>query len=307
MKTESDINNFDILITIRSDINGLFLDIDNKLKTLNALHTDLVKTHIDSNYRLGLDSFHFQNRLIQLENDSMKTIFTYIDNRIYCEYYKLYKIIYEYITSDLNDKLFSDKLGTTYKKFPIYKDLEPTKVYDFSITHEISSSIDYFISEFKEYIIGKKRDLEIEERKASSGINIHNLVNEQDYKIRLVEEKTNMFMRYLNTFNRHHTNYFNRLLSKLKLMNDIVNEDINLKQNSSLQIKKQIKQPVSDIMFAELSSSPLQNKVLQNESMELEPMVDTEPLVKIEPIVLEESIIIIDTQNINLNTMQSDD
>ena len=307
MNTEDENNNFDILITIRSDINGLFVDIDNKLKTLNALHTDLVKTHVDSNYRLGLDSFHFQNRLIQLENDSMKTIFTYIDNRIYCEYYKLYKIIYEYITSDLNDKLFSDKLGTTYKKFPIYKDLEPTKVYDFSITHEISSSIDYFISEFKEYIIGKKRDLEIEERKASSGINIHNLVNEQDYKIRLVEEKTNMFMRYLNTFNRHHTNYFNRLLSKLKLMNDIVNEDINLKQNSSLQIKKQIKQPVSDIMFAELSSSPLQNKVIQNESMELEPMVDTEPLVKIEPIVLEESIIIIDTQNINLNTMQSDD
>jgi hypothetical protein len=301
MNTERENNNFDILTTIRSDINALFIDIDNKLKTLNALHADLVKTHIDSNYRLGLDSFHFQNRLIQLENDSMKTIFTYIDNRIYCEYYKLYKIICEYITNELNDKLFSDKLGTTYKKFPNYKDLEPTKVYDFNTTQEISSSIEYFISEFKEYIIGKKHDLEVEERKANSGINIHNLVNEQAYKIRLVEEKTNMFMRYLNTFNTHHTNYFNRLLSKLKLMNDIVNEDINLKQNSSLQIKKQVKQPVSDIMFAELSSFPLQNKVIQNKYMELEPMVDTEPLVQIEP------IIITDLQTINENTMQSDD
>jgi len=313
MNTEPDNNNFDILITIRSDINGLFVDIDNKLKSLNALHTDLVKTHVDSNYRLGLDSFHFQNRLIQLENDSMKTIFTYIDNRIYCEYYKLYKIMCEYITNELNDKLFSDKLGTTYKKFPNYKDLEPTKVYDFNTTQEISTSINYFITELEEYIIAKKRDLEVEERKANSGINIHNLVNEQSFKILLIEEKTNMFMRYLNTFNTHHTNYFNRLMSKLKLMNDIVNEDINLKQNSSLQIKKQFKQPVPEIMFAELSSSPVQTilcqpKVIQTEYTES--VVQSEPVIyieQIEPIVLEESIIIADEQNITLNIAQTDD
>ena len=310
MNTEDENNNFDILITIRSDINGLFVDIDNKLKTLNALHTDLVKTHVDSNYRLGLDSFHFQNRLIQLENDSMKTIFTYIDNRIYCEYYKLYKIICEYITNELNDKLFADKLVASHKKFPIYKDLEPTKVYDFNTTQEISSSIDYFISEFKEYIIGKKRELEVEERKASSGINIHNLVNEQDHKIRLVEEKTNMFMRYLNTFNTHHTNYFNRLLSKLKLMNDIVNEDINLKQNSSLQIKKQIKQPVSDIMFTELSSSPVQTilcqpKVIQSEYTEIITLKEQESTVIEEPLV-EEPKIVADEPTITM-TVQKDD
>jgi hypothetical protein len=297
MNTEGENNNFDILITIRSDINDLFVDIDNKLKTLNALHTDLVKTHVDSSYRLGLDSFHFQNRLIQLENDSMKTIFIYIDNRIYCEYYKLYKIICEYITSDLNDKLFADKLVASHKKFPIYKDLEPTKVYDFNTTQEISSSIDYFISEFKEYIIVKKRELEIEERKANSGINIHNLVNEQDYKIRLVEEKTNMFMRYLNTFNTHHTNYFNRLMSKLKLMNDIVNEDINLKQNTSLQMKKQIKQPVQEIMFAELSSSPVQTE--HTESVVYQEQIESN--------IVEEPLIVTHEQNINLNTVQTDE
>jgi len=305
MKTDSENNNFDILITIRSDINGLFLDIDNKLKILNTLHTDLVKTHVDSNYRLGLDSFHFQNRLIQLENDNMKIIFTYIDNRIYCEYYKLYKIICEYITSDLNDKLFSDKLVTTYKRFPNYKDLEPTKVYDFSITQEISTSINYFISEFQEYIIGKKRELEVEERKANAGINIHNLVNEQDYKIRLVEEKTNMFMRYLNTFNTHHTNYFNRLMVKLKLMNDIVNEDIDLKQNTSLQIKKQIKQPVSDIMFNELRTSPVQNGLFQPSSTQTH-YIEFIPFKEQESLIEESAEIVSDEPNITM-TMQTDD
>ena len=234
-----EMNNFEIITTMRSDINAIFADIDNKLKTLNSLHTDLVKTHLDSNYRFGLDSFHFQNRLIQIENENMKTLFCYIDNRIYCEYYKLYRIIYEYILCGLNDKSFSDKLIALHKKFPIYKDLEPTKVYDFNITHEISSSINYYISELQTYINLKRQELTVEQAKANSGINIHNLINEHEYKISLLEEKTNMFLRYLNTFHIHHSKYLDRLMTKLQLVNNIVNEDINLKQNNLLQIKSQ--------------------------------------------------------------------
>ena len=239
LQRPTETNNFEIISSMRIDINNIFGEIDNKLKNLNALHTDLVKTHLDSNYRFGLDSFHFQNRLIQIENDNMKALFVYIDNRIYCEYYKLYRIIYEYIADGLNDKSFSDKLVALHKKFPIYKDLEPTKVYDFNITHEISNSINYYINELQAHISLKKRDLEIEQAKANSGINIHNLINEHVYKISLLEEKTNMFLRYLNTFHIHHTKYLDRLISKLRLINNIVNEDINLKQNNSLQMKSQ--------------------------------------------------------------------
>ena len=65
------------------------------------------------------------------------------------------------------------------------------------------------------------------------------MINEHVYKISLLEEKTNMFLRYLNTFHIHHTKYLDRLISKLRLINNIVNEDINLKQNNSLQMKSQ--------------------------------------------------------------------
>jgi hypothetical protein len=266
--TDSDIeiNKFDLIQSLRSDINSIFSDIDNKLKMLNAVHTDLVKTHIDSHYRFGLDSFHFQNRLIQLENDNMKTIFLYIDNRIYCEYYKLYRIICEYVTTDLNDKSFADKVAALYKKFPIYKDLEPTKVYDFSITNEINSSINQIILELQNYNLLKKSELENEQKKASSGINIHNLIHEQVYRISLLEEKINMFMRYLDTFHTHHTNYLNRLIIKLKLMNQIVNEDISLKQNFSFQTKPKIpNDQVSALTHIQLGSSPRENMIIASQ------------------------------------------
>ena len=44
--------NFEILKNMRIEINGIFTDIDNKIKNLNTIHMDLVKTHHDSNYRL---------------------------------------------------------------------------------------------------------------------------------------------------------------------------------------------------------------------------------------------------------------
>ena len=267
-------NNFEIITSMRIEINNIFGEIDNKLKNLNALHTDLVKTHLDSNYRFGLDSFHFQNRLIQIENDNMKSLFVYIDNRIYCEYYKLYRIIYEYIADGLNDKSFSDKLVALHKKFPIYKDLEPTKVYDFNITHEISNSINYYINELQTHISLKKRDLEIEQAKANSGINIHNLINEHVYKISLLEEKTNMFLRYLNTFHIHHTKYLNRLMSKLRLISNIVNEDIDLKQNSSLQIKSHTRAYANIISLPTIPESEENSIQASHQAFDVVPIID---------------------------------
>ena len=72
---------------LRNDLTTIFTEIDTKLNALTHIYTDMVKTHIDKNYTLGLDSFYFQNKLIQLEYDSMKTIFNFIDKRVYHYYF----------------------------------------------------------------------------------------------------------------------------------------------------------------------------------------------------------------------------
>ena len=129
------------------------------------MYQDLVKTHHDKNYMIGLDSFHFQNKLIQLEYDNMKNVFNFIDNRIYCEYYKLHRMLYDFIQKEIKEKTIVEKLFISYKKYPIYKDLEPTKVYDLNVTYEINSSINQIISELQIYTNLKKRELELEEKK----------------------------------------------------------------------------------------------------------------------------------------------
>lgn len=238
----NNINDFNTIKRLRTDLNNIFTEIDTKLNVLTHIYTDMVKTHVDKNYTLGLDSFHFQNKLIQMEYDNMKNVFNFIENRIYCEYYKLLKMLYDFINKEIKDKEIVDKLLITHKHYPPYKDLEPTKIYDFNITTEINNTINNIIKGLKSYLIGKKEELNEKKQHSKMGINIDNMIHEQQYNIIILEERINMFENYLNTFGSHHSKYFSRLTIKVKLMLGVVNEDFHLKNSKSLHLKKSIKQ-----------------------------------------------------------------
>lgn len=234
---------FNKIKEMRNGLNNIFNDIELKISKLNKLYTDIVKTHQDKKYIFGLDSFHFQNKLIQMEYENMKSIFNYIDNRIYCEYYKLHRMLYEYINKEITDNEFVNKLLLGHKKFAAYKDLETDKIYDFNITCEMHDTINTYIKELTNYIKEQYEKIKEEECTSNMGLNIHNMIHEQKYMIILLEGKVNMFVDYLNTFNTHHTKYFGRLTIKLKLMLGIVNEDIHLKRTSQDNISSLKEKP----------------------------------------------------------------
>jgi len=229
---------FNTIKQLRNDLNNIFTEIDMKLNALTHIYTDMVKTHVDKNYTLGLDSFYFQNKLIQMEYDNMKTIYNFIDNRIYCEYYKLLKMLYEFINKEIKDKGAVEKILITHKHYPIYKDLEPSKIYDFNITTEINNTINNIIQELKLLLNSKKEELGEKKKHSEMGINIDSIIHEQNYTIILLEERIHMFENYLNTFGNHHSKYFSRLTIKVKIMLGIVNEDFHLKQSKSLHLKR---------------------------------------------------------------------
>ena len=222
------LNNFQNVKELRIELSAIFNEIEDKMHILNQLYQEMAKKHQEKMYTIGIDSFHCQNKLIQLEYDNMKNIFNFIDNRIYCEYYKLHRMLFDFINKE---KPIVDKLRIAYKKYPIYKDLEPTKLYDFNITIEINNTIHNAIQELKEYLSIKKEELTDQKKRTEMGINIHTIIHEQLYNNIILEERINMFESYLHTFISHHSKYFSRLIIKLKLMLGIVNEDFHLKKN----------------------------------------------------------------------------
>ena len=92
--------------------------------------------------------------MLELENNNIRTLAYAIENRMYCEYYKLYKMLLEYLTNDVKDKSISDKI-ISKKIYPVYKDLEPLKNYNFSIIIELQLNISTVIRALYDYYLSK--------------------------------------------------------------------------------------------------------------------------------------------------------
>lgn len=228
-------NNFELIKTTRSEIYNIYDTIKKKISTLDIMYKEFVKTHTEQHFIFGLDSFHFQNKMLELENNNIRTLAYAIENRMYCEYYKLYKMLLEYLTNDVKDKSISDKI-ISKKIYPVYKDLEPLKNYNFSIIIELQLNISTVIRALYDYYLSKESDAKPAISKSIMGIHIDNIVNYRKYENALLHEKIYMFIRYLEVFNKHHIVYLKRLLLKSKLIQTTINEDIQLIQPKKTDI-----------------------------------------------------------------------
>ena len=91
------------MIDVRAQVHATFVGLNNIVYKLNNIYAEFIKTNQDKVLIFGLDSLRFQSKLIGIEYEDMKRLFYAINNRMYCEYYKLYKIIMDYIVQNVSD------------------------------------------------------------------------------------------------------------------------------------------------------------------------------------------------------------
>ena len=213
----------------RENINEVFELINGSLIKLTQLYLDVSK----NGFFFGLDSFQFQNKLLNIENEDMKRLFLVINNRIYCEYYKLYKMIAEYVKTSIPNKKILE-LVKIINTFPIYKDLEPYKEYNFELVQEIHENIIILLYEINDYILNKENELSLYQKKQDRGLNINNFVSTFNYNILMVKEKGMLFISYLNFFHNLHKNQLDYFLSKIKMMHYQISTNITFEDNIQL-------------------------------------------------------------------------
>ena len=80
---------FTKIINTTHEIKTIFDNLEIKIIKLKEIYQNLIKNNNDSKFMFGLDSFRFQGKLIDLELEEMKKYNILINNRLYCEYYKL--------------------------------------------------------------------------------------------------------------------------------------------------------------------------------------------------------------------------
>jgi hypothetical protein len=224
--------NFNKLKDIRLQITNLLNIIEIKIHKLKTKTKTFIDTNKNNLFTFGLDSYQFQNKLIEYEYDDMKKNYNIFNNRMYCEYYKLYKLVSSFVqeSMSINKNLELLKLGNI---FPVYKDLEPLKCYSFEIIEDLHKTIILLLSDINDYIEEKENELVELKKQQHSTLHIHNFLNTYEYNIISIQHKGLLYISYLEFFHIIHTKNFNRFANKMKTIDDYINIDIDINENHS--------------------------------------------------------------------------
>ena len=225
-------SNFGDISDIRTQVNNFFEILQIRIIKLKFFYSDFIKTNKTELFVFGLDSLHFQSKLIDIEYDDMKRLFLAINNRMYCEYFKLYKIIVAYIYENTFDKKIMEFIKVN--NFPIYKDLEPFKEYNFDIVLEIHENILLMLNAIIGYLEGKEHELTFHTAKKNIGLNIDNFISSFNFDITIIKEKVNLFVTYIEFFHKLHTKQLQRFSNKIQLMYSHVNKDIRFDESINI-------------------------------------------------------------------------
>ena len=211
---------------IREEINNIFGNLEQRVCKLKDIYKEFINNNNTTLFIFGLDSFYFQNKLIDIEFHDMKRFYDLIMNRMYCEYYKLYKIVMEYITNHLADDVKLIDSLKNKKNYPIYKDLEPYKKYDFHLIDELHDEIVSSLISVNTYLTNKKHLLVSYRMRSDVGLNINNFVSTYEFDVSSIERQLLLFCSYVDFFHDLHLKYLKRFITKIQILYGQINHDI---------------------------------------------------------------------------------
>ena len=102
--------------------------------------------------------------------------------------------------------------------YPIYKDLEQYKVYDFNIVNDIHHDIIVLIQHLYKRVEKTNNDIKIDKQKMVNGLNIANYIYNYIFSNTMLETNIQLFENYLSSYHSHHSSVLNNLKEKFLLM-----------------------------------------------------------------------------------------
>jgi hypothetical protein len=217
---------FDNLIAKKNILDETMSKMNGNLSELKNEHKIFTQTHIsdDETFIFGLDSLHFQYAIMNFEYESFNKQYIMIRNRMYCENYKLHKLIIKYVstvdsihTSFLTDNEIVPHASAKDLEMNTepYDDLDAFKDYDFDCICELyAKNIDVIqllqkISNYKSSILTNYT------AKQSKGFNVSNFVISFDCEIQFIESRIKMFNDYVNALTTTHTENICHLIKNI--------------------------------------------------------------------------------------------
>ena len=175
------------MLTLKKDISSAF---ESLALLKQDVHDWYIKYAKSAEHPEMLDSFLFQRKLLDMEYDHYHKMNQYIENRTYGDYYKLFTSMYNYCKNDY---------AMDIEKYPVYKDLEPYKVYGNAVIEELYGDIKSYLHFLESTIAEKKNELNEHHKKIAKGLNIGNYFNIMEHQVSLMTDQLKLFNNHFSS------------------------------------------------------------------------------------------------------------
>jgi hypothetical protein len=240
--------------------------IEERLNHLKTNYNELLKANNNTNNKntnkklmlFCLDSFFFQYKTFLMEIDHIDKTRTMINNRMYCDYYKLYNII---LSNIKDNKIEVSIEGLETKAYPPYKDLEPFQEYKLDDIKDIHANILLILNTLYNECNKKKDTIDNYNDNHRIGFSISNLINTLHYENNILKEQVSLYVNYVSFFHISQKKQLNRLFMRITDFCKEVKDNININRTFSID---DIEQEERLNRFFDIGQETEINKILED-------------------------------------------
>ena len=204
-------HNFQSLLKLQKNITDVRGTAHKKLQECKQVYNDLSKKNNKKVLLFCLDAFFFQYKTFTLEMEHLDKFRALLNNRVYCDYYKLNQLIVEFIKKN---KAELDIEETETKSFPVYKELEPFQEYKPEDIRDIHNNILFLLNNLYNKCQEKYKERDSYNEKHQVGFTISNLINTLTYEINILLQQIRLYIDYLAFFHISQKKQMKRLSMK---------------------------------------------------------------------------------------------
>lgn len=227
--------NFEDIITIKREVSKIKQVVADKLSQLKIVYNDLIKANSKKILLFCLDSFYFQYKTFSMEMEHIDRVRLLMNNRMYCDYYKLYNIIVGYIKETRSTATPVDTNEFDTKTYPVYKDLDPFQEYKLEDIKDIHRNILLLINMLYNQTDMKETDIENYNNQHRVGFSISNFLNTLGHENKQLRDQVSLYVNYLSFFHISQKKQLNRLSGRLQDFYKEIEDNININRTFSIE------------------------------------------------------------------------
>lgn len=216
LKTE-----FSIVKENTCKISANYNSIKDKIGKLKHLYSEMISTNSHRKiFLFCLESFNFQIKAFNVDTENIKNSLLLITNRVYCDYYKLFKLI-----SSLFDE-YKYNLPNSIKERPVYNDLNPFAEYKLEDVSNLHEDVCSLILSLIMTHNSNQMKIDSYTSKSQTGICILNFIKTLEYDNSVLKDQIMLYLNYMDFFKNTQTKHLTKLLRKMEALKIEIDEEI---------------------------------------------------------------------------------